>query len=193
MGIRVNYKQGTQEWLNWRMEGIGSSDVPAILGVSPWKTYQELVMQKAHRMAGAPANAAMKRGSSLEPTIREFYQRESYLYLPDAAFEHEEYRFMRASLDGYNDENNIAFEAKAPNKYDHFSAVNGEVPEKYIPQCQHILLVSGAAQLHYVSWYKGPQDRALVLVKPDYDYHQMLIEKETEFWEKVLKLRKLSA
>jgi putative phage-type endonuclease len=191
MPIRVNLKQGTQEWLNWRMEGIGSSDVPAILGVSPWKTYQELVMQKAHRMAGGPPNAAMRRGSELEPKIRELYQRQSYLYLPDAAFEHSEYRFMRASLDGFNDENNVAFEAKAPNKYDHFSAVNGEVPEKYIPQCQHILLVSEADQLHYVSHWNN--ENAVVLVKPDPDYHQMLIEKESEFWEKVLKLRKLSA
>jgi putative phage-type endonuclease len=191
MAIRVRIKQGTPEWLRWREDGLGSSDIPAVLGISPWKTPQDLLMTKAHRIAGPPPNAAMLRGSQMEPLIRETYQRESYIHWPAATFQHEDYPFMLASLDGFNEELNVTAEFKAPNKYDHYSAVNGEVPEKYVPQCQHILLVTGAYQLHYVSRFNN--ENAAVLVKPDPDYHEMLIEKETEFWNKVLKLRNSNA
>ena len=34
--IFLNLDQKTQEWLIWRAQGIGASDAPIIMGVSPW-------------------------------------------------------------------------------------------------------------------------------------------------------------
>src|SRR5581483_972237 len=33
----VDLRQGTQEWLGWRNQGIGASDAPIIMGENPWK------------------------------------------------------------------------------------------------------------------------------------------------------------
>ena len=39
-------EQKSEEWLDWRKKGIGSSDAPIIMGVSPWKTPFELWEEK---------------------------------------------------------------------------------------------------------------------------------------------------
>ena len=34
------------EWHKWRMGGIGSSDAPVVMGVSPYKTIEQLYLEK---------------------------------------------------------------------------------------------------------------------------------------------------
>jgi putative phage-type endonuclease len=42
----INLKQGTQEWHNWRKSRICSSDIAAVMGVSPYLTKRELYYEK---------------------------------------------------------------------------------------------------------------------------------------------------
>ena len=38
----INLEQGTYEWLEWRMGGLGASDAPVVMGVSPYSTSRTL-------------------------------------------------------------------------------------------------------------------------------------------------------
>lgn len=192
MGKIVKLKQFGDEWLKWRHQGLGSSDASAIQGISPWKSPLQLLEEKARdqHYVGIQTHA-MRRGSELEPIARNLYTRKTYLTMVPVTMESESIPFMKASLDGWNPHQKIALEIKCPSKLDHDKALAGEVPEKYAPQLQHILAVSGAELLHYVS-YDGRQI-ALVEVKVQKEYQDRLVSQETEFWAKVqdLKLKRL--
>lgn len=64
--------QGTPEWLDWRRDKIGGSDVAAILGWSPYSTARDVWASKLHGTE-ATHNDAMSRGTYLEPSILAWY------------------------------------------------------------------------------------------------------------------------
>jgi hypothetical protein len=65
----VDLEQGSRKWLDWRYEGIGASDAPAIMGENPWKSRQRLLLEKRSRRDAAK-NSRMNKGTTLEPEAR---------------------------------------------------------------------------------------------------------------------------
>src|SRR5690606_5098444 len=118
-------------------------------------------------------NWATQRGTDLEPKARALYELEHELDMYATLVEHDTYPFLRASLDGFNEQARTVLEIKCPGKEDHEKAVKGEVPEKYFPQLQHQLLVANAVEAHYWS-YDGNGSTALVTVKPNKEYQAKL-------------------
>ncbi len=189
----IKLRQGSTEWLKWRQEGIGSSDAAAIMGMSPWKSIYQLLDEKAREEYRiVKQNPAMKRGTNLEPMARNLYTRQTYLIMEPSTMEHEELGFRKASIDGHAKIHKIDLEIKVPNKLDHSVALNGEVPEKYIAQCQHILSITGSKELHYFSFcpnFPGKKT-ALVVMKPDEIYQKEMIQLQVNFWNEVGELKK---
>lgn len=173
-----------EEWHKWRGQGLGSSDAPVIMGASPWSTPYQLWEEKIGLTKREVSNFATQRGHELEPVARAQYELETGLDMPATLAVHETRPWLRASLDGFNAENNIVLEIKCPGKDDHETAVNGKVPDKYYPQLQHQLLVTGATCVHYYS-FDGKRG-VLVEVKPDLPYIQRLLNTELAFWDNVL-------
>lgn len=170
-----------QDWKKWRSEGLGASDSPAIMGVSPWKTRYQLWEEKAGLVVpDDQGNWATKRGNELEPKARAHYELTYGIEMPIAFVEHKTYPFIRASLDGYNEAQSIVLEIKCPGKDDHDLAKQGKVPEKYYPQLQHQLLASGAAKVHYYSF--DEVSAHLVEVLPNAEYCQKLLNELIIFW-----------
>jgi putative phage-type endonuclease len=185
MNLRKGWdiEQRTKSWEEWRLEGLGSSDAAVVMGVSPWKTRYELWEEKTGAKKSEISNWAQQRGTQMEPEARANYELLNDMDLPAHLVEHKVYPFMRASLDGYNAEKNFALEIKCPGKKDHEDALNGRVPEKYWPQVQHILAITGG-ELDYYS-YSNKRGVA-VRVRPDLEYIKKLIEEETKFWNLVV-------
>ena len=78
---------------------------------------------------------------------------------------------------------------KAPNRKDHTGALEGVVPEKYVPQIMHQYLVSGARHAHYLSYsnyFPVAQQLAVVSVKRDEEMIAELFRVEKIFWDCVL-------
>lgn len=205
--IRVDLSQGDDRWLQWRMGGIGGSDAPIIAGVSPYTTRQELLEQKARnrfgkvRKTNRGKTSAMLRGTLKEPWVRQEYMDLTGQFVEVACGIHDTLDWMRASFDGLSLDGSLVLEVKCPNWRDHSCCLDGQVPTHYFPQCQHLLAVSGAKQLHYVSWSDNkmfpdsgePGKGNLtppVKVKPIPGYQQWLIEEETKFWKELMELRK---
>lgn len=63
-------------WLALRREGIGSSDAPAVLGVSPWSVPLKVYADKLGEVEDSEESEAMRWGRILEPHIIAEFARE---------------------------------------------------------------------------------------------------------------------
>ena len=177
-------EQGSTEWHEWRIKGIGATDAAVILGVSKYKTPYELWEEKTRReIPENKTNWAMERGSHYEPIARANYELKHGTEMPPALMQHERFPFLRASLDGYNEKEGIILEIKCPGASDHSLAKAGKIPEKYIPQLSHQLLVTGASRVDYFS-FDGTAG-VCVQFYPDVEYIKKLLAAELDFWKLV--------
>lgn len=183
-------EQNTEAWHAWRGKGIGSSDAPIILGMSPYSTPLQLWEHKTGLVPKAfQGNFATERGHALESVAREHYALRTGLKPEPCNVEHSKHPFLRASLDGLDKPSNIVLEIKCPGKEDHERAAKGELPEKYVAQVQHQLNVAGAELAHYWSFAgkeDGSFDGILVEVRRNEKFIAALEQAEIEFWQMVL-------
>lgn len=174
-------KQNTPEWLEMRKNKIGASDAPVIMEVSPWKTPYQLWEEKLGVRKSPLLTKAMRHGVEMEPIARaEFEKMTGIPVFPEVRF-HPEREWMMASLDGVDIEGKYAVEIKCPkSSADHEMAMNGIVPEKYIPQLQHQMEVCGLEMIFYFSFYGS--SAKIIEVGRDDTYLCFLVKKESEFW-----------
>lgn len=198
-------------WLDWRRAGIGSSDAAVIMGVSRFKTREQLLIEKAQGFkAEDQSNAYIKdRGNKIETQVREFLEKDTGQTFAAMSCMMVDFPFIRATLDGATQDRKTITEIKLlsvfnpekPNKqaagYIKWEkAVEGAVPEEYFPQVQHQLAITGADVCIFLGYKEVKGDLkvttdklAKILVVPDKDYIRQLLRKEFEFWLDVIELR----
>lgn len=180
-------QQNTQEWTNYRKDKIGASDSPIIMQVSKWCTPYQLYMRKMGLMAEQEENEAMREGKRKECEALAAFNKEFGVNCKPVVMVHDEYPWMIASLDGWDEAISLAVEIKCPGKKDHLIAADRLVPDQYAPQIQHQLAVSGCSEMYYWSWYKQEYhpihiDQGYrVFVGRDDEYIEEMIEKEKDF------------
>lgn len=167
-----------------RSQGIGCSDLPVIMGVSPWSNPYKLWEEKVFGKSEQLDNPAMKYGRETEPLIRELVENKLDLCLPSVRLIHPQKSWLWASLDGYDEEAKIIAEFKTANKEDHLTAISGKAPEKYWPQIQGQMEVTGLDSILYCSYHEG--DIEIVKIEKDEAYCKLLMEKAEAFWECVV-------
>lgn len=113
--ILADYVQGSDEWLEWRSQGVTATDVPVILGLSPYKTVWQLWAEKVGRLntADLSKNPNVIRGNKLEDKARQLAEKHCDEILLPVCGEYGDWPTLRASFDGL-DGNNIPHEFKAP-------------------------------------------------------------------------------
>jgi len=170
-----------QDPLQNREKYIGASDAPAILGLSPWKTRYELFLDKIGLGKPNTDNYAMALGRNREEEARtEFERQTGHTMFPKVVYT-KECEFVRASLDGITLEGDEILEIKCPGKEDHDKAMQGIVPEKYMPQLQHQLFVTGLDMVNYFSY---TLDSTMIIeVKRDQKYIDHMFKEHCKFWE----------
>lgn len=173
--------QRTADWHKWRSQGIGSSDIAAVIGASPYKTAYQLWELKTGRAEEKESSFVMQRGTELEPKIRAMYEFEFDVDMPPCEMVHPEYSFARVSLDGRNEALRKIIEIKYVGVDKHEQAKSGIVPECYVPQIQWQLFVTGDQEANYVSYYD--EKLAIVGVAPDLEMQKLLLDAATKFWE----------
>lgn len=166
-----------QQWHEWRQAGIGASDAPVVMGVSPFKTINQLWKEKVLGEK-QEQNAAMARGNAIEPIALDFFVAETGHFVESQrCFEHPEKNWMRATMDGIDEKEKILVEIKSCRD------LHDEVPKHYYPQLQHQMAVVGYPTMYYVS-HNGIDGKILEVERDD-EYIKLLMEKEEAFWEKV--------
>ena len=174
--------QGSQEWLNFRKKGIGASDAPVIMGVSPWKTPYELFLEKLDLSHAEYETPAMRRGKELESRARDIFTEITGIEMKPNVLTHQTRNWMIASLDGIDSTGKNIVEIKCPSKIeDHsFAEINKRVPEKYYPQLQHQIEVCGIDKAYYFSYFND-DETVLLEIGRNEQYIKSLIQKEEEF------------
>lgn len=170
-----------EAFLKDRRKYIGASDAPVIMGVSPWKTIYQLWEDKVGLSEDKETNFAQQRGIDLEPEARNAYMIMTGNIVEPRQVFHPEIPYMMANLDGISFDDDIVVEIKCPGDSDHQTAKNGLVPEKYFPQLQHQLAVTGLNMLHYCSYRDG--ECIIVDFHRDDGYIKKLYLAEKRFWE----------
>lgn len=144
----IQLKQGSADWLTYRLTMRNASETAAVLGVSPWTTPYQLWLLKTGRKQQA-VTPAMQHGTALEPAARAAYEEQTGsimqpLVLQDGAYS--------ASLDGMTLDGDLIVEIKCPVRGQDSALWKevqaGWVPDHYAAQVQHQLMVSGAALAH---------------------------------------------
>lgn len=172
------------EWMKWREQGIGGSAGPVITRTSPFESPLELFLRRTKRIPPQKQNYRMWRGRHLEPVARTLYEQQTGIPMPPRLLVNSGWPVFRASYDGLNRDEQLPLEIKCPGKEDHKSALNGQIPKKYLFQCVHLLLVGGFKRIDYFSYnpdFDGPQT-ALVTLKRDNRLEQTLIDEEKRWW-----------
>jgi putative phage-type endonuclease len=173
----VELEQSTKKWHIWRAEGIGASDAPAIMNENPWKSQSEVKREKLNPTLGRPMNAAMERGTQLEPIARASYcDRVGFTVYP-ACIQSVTYPWMRASLDGLSVEKGKVVEIKCGESVYKKAARFRQVPNYYYGQLQHALAILGYASVDF--WCFLPGYEAILLEVPrDESYIVNMITEE---------------
>jgi len=73
---KLPYRQGSPGWIEARKHYITATDLPALLGISPWKCEQDVADEKASGN-GVESTLVMRVGSALEDLIAGAYAEET--------------------------------------------------------------------------------------------------------------------
>ena len=178
-----------EEWLRYRKQGIGGSDVAAILGISKWNSAIQLWMDKTNQTnEPVEVNEAMEWGTILESVIRDHFAMVTGKTVMEvkAMLQHPEHPFMLADVDGVttdDDGNPAILEIKTASEYKRDEWLEG-VPAYYQTQVQHYLCVTGVSKA-YVAVLIGGNSFKIYEVDADPEIQSMLIAVEKNFWNQV--------
>lgn len=180
-----NLEQGSDEWLDWRKSGIGASDTPIIMGVSPFATPLQLYEDKKGLSKKVHNDWATRKGHQMEPSARMSYEILTGIEMHPVTVAHDEFSWLKASLDGWNDKHKLSLEIKFPGKKDWNKACRGKIPEYYELQLQHQLLVTGREKCHYYA-FNGQIGR-LIVVEADAEKQHKILHEAGVFMERLRK------
>jgi putative phage-type endonuclease len=175
-------EQNTQEWLDWRKEKVCASDLPIILGISPYCTPYDLWRKKVGFIADEKETGAMKYGKELEPEIRDYVNDSmEYLFWPIVK-EHPRFSWAAASLDGCDEQAKVILEIKCTSKGNHEMVRRGSCPDMYYPQIQWQLFVTGYEICILAHYYCGEVVHTIVR-KNDAYINEILYHSAYEFYQ----------
>ena len=176
---KVEFNQGSEEWLAWRKKLLTATDAAQILGVSPYSTAYKCWQRKLGLIPEQASTPAMQRGVRDEPIARQMFIKQTGINMTPCCVESDLHNFIGSSLDGISDCGKYILEIKSQ------KFVN-QVPEFHYSQIQHQLLSTDftAKVCYYVSMWEG--EIQIQEVSIDTFWHENYLPKATEFWKKVI-------
>ena len=143
----INLNPDTAEWLEWRKGGIGASDAAQVLNLSPYGTAYELWQMKTGRIDDTPKDSyVLTQGHEVESKVRALYEMDQGEDFPPLLAEMEGEEFIRASLDGYNEERGIIeIKMVGQKRFD-----SGELPNHFKIQATQQMLVTGEEKVTFL-------------------------------------------
>jgi putative phage-type endonuclease len=128
-----------------RKKGIGGSDAPAVLGVSPWCTPYQVYLEKTGQIDRSLEDSeSMFWGRTLEPVIRQRYADVTgrRVIIPDRILRHPGFGFMIGNLDGIAQDNRVLEVKTARTPEGWGEPGSNEIPDPYMIQVQHYMAIT---------------------------------------------------
>jgi len=176
-------------WGNSRVGFIGASDAPTICGVNKSKSRFRLWMEKRGELEPDPPNEAMEMGSAAEDSIATMYYKRTGRRFATVQEHrtHERLPWMRATIDGIDNANNLVEFKLAGSWMTHQLPEDGDssrLPEAWLIQLHHQMFVAERNKAFLAAWCADPSFR-LYEVQADYDLMDSMVRLEEEFWAMV--------
>lgn len=177
-------QQGSPEWEQFRLTHYGASEAAVMLGISPKGTRSELLRLKylgdSKQFSDWVRENILDKGHESEATARpitsdeiddDLYPRVcSAQIMPAwASFE------MSASTDGLTLSKRVAWEHKFWNEALAESVRAGVLPDEYMPQCQQIMMVTGAQKVIFTVSDGTREKRVSMDVLPDAEWQERIL------------------
>lgn len=182
MSLRMTGEQDA--WLDWRRQGLGASDVAAILGLSPWASRWSLWADKTGLTRDQADTEDMEFGRWAELMIGPWFEHRTGLHVAcqQERCEHPELSWARCTLDGrvFESPNSDQPLGVLEIKTVRSSAPWDEIPAHYQCQAQWQMFVTGAERV----WFAVLHRRRLEVYQLERDEADIaLIAAEAEsFW-----------
>jgi putative phage-type endonuclease len=183
----IHLEQRSEEWKQWRFDGVTATDITVLMGSNPYKTILQLWEEKINLYENVEVNLAMTYGSEQEPFARAWIEQNQGIELKPLCVVNDSSEIARCSLDGYDAMHNIIYEIKCP--YSVKKAVdarlNDQVPLYWIHQLQWQLFITSCSKGFLAVWDKALQSCHLIGVNADPELHKEMHEKAMQFWVNV--------
>lgn len=145
----VELEQGSQEWLDWRRNGITATESAVIMGISPYKGAYTLYCEKIGLEVPEDLsnNYFVKRGNALEDEVRQIFESNHNTLALPVCVESTINPYLRASLDGLSIEGEVVELKTCCSKV--FNSVKdlgvkSPTVQVYNIQVQHQMMIVGA-------------------------------------------------
>jgi len=178
-------EQGSREWRDWRKGVIGASDAPKIMGENPWGSRSSLLDEKLGLVHEFQGNAKTREGNNLEGEARKSLATKFRMKLNPTIVQDSKEPFLAASLDAICSEYENLFEIKAGVKAYEYTKLRKSVPDYYVGQLQHMLMVTEMESLTYAV-YRPDKPLLTVEVYRNDSYIKRLRKKELEFVQELV-------
>lgn len=178
----------TEEQRKERINGLGASDSPIIMGYSTYKTPFELYLEKTGLVEPDYEESELQYwGNMIEPLILQRFSELNgnvVIEKPDTIY-HPKYDFILANLDGYVPSMNAVVEAKMANSFQRKkwdSALEDGIPLVYLIQIAKQVAVVNAER-GFCAVLIGGHEFKQFTYERDKELEDMILESDIAFWK----------
>lgn len=179
----------TQAQIEERRKALGGSDIPAILGVSPWQTAYDVWAAKTGRAKPPAATQAMKAGTMFEVGVLDYAESELGPVERDVLVPHPGGLPIVTRLDGRLRRTGEPVEAKVSGLFGPLGDGWGDAGTDEIPDYCAVQLIAQImctdADLGHLSAFLGGRGFVLFHVNRNRDVEGMITEAAEAFWKYV--------
>lgn len=195
----LDLKQNTPEWHQWRAQGLGASDIPALYGKHPTMSEYKLWLLKTGQVEYKEINAKSLEYGHIEEKKAIEHIRNCHNFstsvlgiergdIFSACIEHAKYPHLRCSIDAYCPNLQWIFQIKSPFGLDNKSiTIYNHIPEYWIIQMQ---AEEAMAKSHYPEiknhlylWRGENEDPTLIPLESDLALQADMIQKANHWWQ----------
>lgn len=179
--------QSGEEWLSWRRDGIGASDIGVLMGSNLFKTPLQLWNIKCGYTEEEPINRAMLHGIKNEERVRQKMNHKFGLDLKPLCIEDSENPYMKASLDGFDSTELVLGEIKCPISESILDCARNDqtVPSYWLDQVQWQIMLAEPKRAFIVLWDYRTDEDIVIDVSPLPERIDEMRKMAKQFWSQV--------
>lgn len=178
-----------EDWLKAREDGIGASEVAAVVGLSPWETPFSLWLRKTHQAPPLEETESMHMGHLLEPVVVQLWEEKTgwkavKASAKDIIYQDPEHPWRKVTpdriayeVDENGKKNKVLLEIKT-------SALDfdpEDLPVYYLAQCQYQMHVTGI-HVCYLCWLVNGRHFGYARLDYDQPFAEYLIKNIDEYY-----------
>lgn len=168
-----------------RNKFLGGSDAAGVLGMSRWATPLSVWAEKTAQIVKEDISEKLyvKLGNKLENTVAELFMEETgkKVHRVNETIFHPQHDFIGANLDRRVVGEDALLECKTASAWKSKEWEGEEIPQEYILQCYHYLMVTGK-QRCYLAVLIGNQDFKIKILERDDKLQDDMLRRELSFW-----------